>query len=131
MMMEPTVKLKVKQFVKQSYWQLRADKLTLYPLILTVFFIVASLLILFLKASALPSQVPLFYSLPWGEERLTKAFMLVLLPVSSGVIFFLNVLSAAYFYEKEILLSRVLIICASFISFLSFYTLMRIVFLIT
>ena len=50
-----------------KFWQ---EKINNSAVRWTLFFIVIQIFILFLTFSGLPSQVPLYYSLPWGENRL-------------------------------------------------------------
>lgn len=90
-----------------------------------------SLLILTLKWKGLPPEVPLYYSLPWGERQLTTPFNLLILPLASFFVFVLNFFVASILLEKEPWLARILILAGAFFSFLSTLTLIKIIFLIT
>lgn len=92
---------------------------------------IADLIVILVKWPQFPPQVPLFYSLPWGKQQLTSPSFLLLLPLTSSAIFFINTLLATLFFEEEPLIARLLTIMAAFISFLSIFTLLKIVFLIT
>lgn len=124
-------KLRTKQFFSKTYSRFRSDKAILYSTIASFFLIFTSFLLLYFKASDFPSQVPLFYSLPWGKERLVSPTLLLILPGASFAVFIVNTFFAAVFFEKENLLSKILVFSSVFILFLSFYTLIRIVFLIS
>jgi len=109
-------------------WQFKKFKMAIRAFLL---FFTLSLLIIILKWPSLPPEVPLFYSLPWGEEQLATPFELLLLPITSLVAFVLNFFFASIFLEKEPWLCRILILTSTIFSFLSMFTLIKIVFLIT
>lgn len=97
-----------------------------------LFFFTLSLLILILKWPNLPPELPLYYSLPWGEEQLVNPLGLLILPLSSFFIFILNFSLASLFLgKKEPWLTRILILTATIFSFLSTWALIKIIFLIT
>lgn len=128
--MVPIPQFKVNQLIGVSYHNLRNDKLILYALFLTFIILIAGFVLLFVKIGDLPSLVPLYYSLPWGEERLASASLLIILPGSALLMLVFNLYWMAFFYEKEPLLSKLLAVVSALIAFLSTYTLIRIIFLI-
>jgi len=95
------------------------------------FFFLLGTLLLFLKFKSLPPQVPLFYSKPWGEERIPAKIWLWLIPALSLLILFFNFLILPLFLKKE----RFLVIILSLVSvvslFLLFWTLLQIIFLVS
>jgi len=55
--------------------------------------IIANVLIIgafLIKMVSIPPQLPLFYSLPWGEDQLVDSWMILILPLLMDVFFFLN-----------------------------------------
>lgn len=106
-------------------------KLAKWALRIFLFFFTGSLLILLIKWRELPPEVPLYYSLPWGEEQLTTPFNLLILPLVSFFVFILNFFLASILLEKEPWLCRILILTATIFSFLSTLALIKIIFLIT
>jgi len=57
------------------------------------------------KYNSLPAQIPLFYSLPWGEDQLGDLWMIIFLPfLMNGFIFFNNYLGKKYFSEHAVVL---------------------------
>jgi len=84
------------------------------------------LLILF-TWSFLPSQVPFFYSRPWGEEQLANPAMLFLLPGLGLVIFFINLLVATFLPKEEKLMKQILMMAFLVFNFLSLVTLIQII----
>jgi len=94
-----------------------------------ILILVQALIILF-SLSFLPSQVPLFYSRPWGEEQLAHPLYLFILPLANLAIFILNSILLSFIEKKELLIRQILIICILLFNFLSLITLIQIVRLI-
>lgn len=84
----------------------------------------------FLKWKDLPPQVPLFYSLPRGEEQLAYPFVLLLLPGSSAVLFVLHTTSAAILYPNHKLAAQLLFAICSIVWIVLFITFANILFLV-
>lgn len=56
----------------------------------------------------LPSQIPWYYSRPWGEEQLAAKWqLLITLAVCLGLMF-VNLRLASLFFKKEVLLAQIL-----------------------
>lgn len=91
-----------------------------------ILILVQALIILF-ALSFLPSQVPLFYSRPWGEEQLAHPLYLFLLPLVNLAVFILNSILLSFIEKKELLIRQILIICILLFNFLSLITLVQIV----
>jgi mannosyltransferase len=85
----------------------------------------------FMMRQQLPSRVPLYYSLPWGAERLADTPTLLLLPIGALLITMLNSSIALVFYKREMVLGRMLMIVSSLSTVLLLYTFFRIIMLIT
>lgn len=93
--------------------------------------IIFQIAILFFKFNDLPQQVPLFYSLPWGENQLASTASLFLLPTFSVIVLLINNLIANFFFKTITLFSRFLVIFSLVFSLLSSIALIRIIFLIS
>ncbi len=130
-MMVPLSKFKIKDSIRGAYNTFRQDKLIFYSEISAFALVFAAFALFFLKASSLPFQVPLFYSLPWGEEQLASSAYLLILPISSFVFFIFNTFWAAIFSKSNIFLAKILTFSSVFISFLGLYALFRIIFLVS
>jgi len=105
-----------------NFWQKTTSRhLFLLALGLIIF---QSLLIIFYFDS-LPPQLPLFYSLPWGQSQLVSPQYLYLLPLSSLIILFIDVFFIL-FLAKQKLLSTILLISSLFYIFLVTYSLINI-----
>lgn len=93
-------------------------------------FIVIQLSLLVWQFGNLPQQVPLYYSLPWGESQLVSTSSLFLVPTLSIVLLFVNHLFAIGFSKKNPLLSQLLIFSSLIVSFFFLLTLVKIIFLV-
>ena len=80
---------------------------------------------------SLPPQVPLFYSLPWGAERLAPPEFLLILPASTLAITVVNGILALWWYFAEKLVSRLLVLASFIVGLLGLYTFIRIVLLMS
>ncbi|NCN59068.1 hypothetical protein COW99_01150 [Candidatus Roizmanbacteria bacterium CG22_combo_CG10-13_8_21_14_all_38_20] len=81
--------------------------------------------------SKIPPQVPLYYSLPWGEQQLASPVELTLLPTLATNIFLTNLLLVYALVPNEKLLVRIGVLGGLFSSGLLFYTFLNIIFLVT
>lgn len=111
-----------------SFWQ---EKINHHLFRTNLFLIIFQLIILVVKFGDLPGQVPLYYSLPWGEGQLASAASLFLLPTFSIIILLLNNLIATFFLKTTILFSRLLTIFSLIFSLLSSISLVKIISLIS
>ncbi|MFA6368862.1 MAG: hypothetical protein WCX20_00580 [Candidatus Shapirobacteria bacterium] len=111
-----------------NFWQ---EKINQFLFRWNIILIVLQLAILIIKFNSLPQQVPLYYSLPWGEGQLAAAASLFLLPTFSIIILLLNNLIATFFLKIIPLFSRLLPIFSLIFSLLSSISLIRIIILIS
>lgn len=95
----------------------------------SLFLISLSLIFIVFKFKTIPPKIPLFYSLPWGEQQLADKFFLFLLPIASIITLLLNIILAKKIKE-EVLVMKLLIGTAFLFSLLSFITLVKIILLI-
>jgi len=93
----------------------------------SLFFLVLSVVLIWRNFQELPLAVPLWFSKPWGEQRLAEPVFLWLLPVSSLVIFVLNFVLSKFFEHKEKFLYLFLLWSNLVVSWLFFYTLFEII----
>ncbi|MBI4059054.1 hypothetical protein HY404_02310 [Candidatus Microgenomates bacterium] len=91
--------------------------------------IIALLLLIVLTSSRLPPQVPLFYSLPWGEEQLAaKTTMLAVPLVSIATLAISMILSRLL--TRDIFILRLLWLGCLFTITLGLITVARIILLV-
>lgn len=98
---------------------------------LGVILLLIQLGLLVISLKGLPEEVPLFYSLPWGERRLVGFKFLFLLPFSSFLILVLNHLVAKKLYNDERLLSRMISTVSCVFVLFCLITLIQIIYIIT
>lgn len=109
---------------------LKEDRLLLNLLIVCLLcgFIQAGLIFSYWKL--LPPLVPIFYSEPWGERLLGARWVLLVLPsicIANGL---LNFAIAKYLARKSAFLSSTLIYVSLLIAFVTFYDVVKIIFLL-
>lgn len=78
----------------------------------------------------LPLQVPLFYSLPWGEEQLAPTLALLFLPLGILLVALLNSLLIMAILSKYSLAAKISIWLTVCLIFLTSVALVKIIFLI-
>jgi hypothetical protein len=88
-------------------------------------------LLLILKFRFLPPQVPIFYSLPWGEEQLGNPTYLFILPLLAFLLGLVNFFLAKIILTKEPLAAKILIWSSAFLALFMAITVFEIVFLIS
>lgn len=104
---------------------------SLASLVISLFFIIFSLLLIWRNAGSFPLAIPLWFSKPWGEERLAEPIFLWILPAASFSVVVINHLLSRYFQEREKVLYFLLLWAAPVASGLFFYTLLQIIFITT
>ena len=80
--------------------------------------------------SRLPTKVPLWFSKPWGEERLTYPALLLIPILVSVFVYIGNILVANKFTLEHPLFTRVLFLASTVVSLMSVYIVLRILLLI-
>lgn len=110
------------------FWQ---QKINGQLLQINLLIVIGQLAFLIFKFNQLPSQVPLFYSLPFGENQLGYASQLFFLPIFSITVGLINNAIAAIFLSSSQFLSLSLTIFSVVYSFLSAYSLYQIISLVS
>ncbi|MFH0863588.1 MAG: hypothetical protein V1858_00655 [Candidatus Gottesmanbacteria bacterium] len=112
----------------EPLWQEKNFRIVL---LITLAIIIFSLVFLLFFWPKLPSEVPLFYSLPWGKEQLANTTYLFILPLGSILIGFINLsLAGICFNRKENLAAKTLVWAFLCWTLLATFTLIKIVLLI-
>jgi len=92
----------------------------------TTFFILIQIALILYRFNEMPTLVPFYYSLPWGEARLASFTNLFLLPTFSICITIVNHMLAIVFQKSIPLLSRLLTVFSLVFSFLAFFAILKI-----
>jgi hypothetical protein len=96
-----------------------------------ILFILVQLLALFIKYGDLPPEIPLYYSLPWGEAQLASVTSIFFLPLFSLIVLIINSCLAVFYFKSIRLLFKLLSIFSLIFSALSAVTLFQILNLIS
>jgi len=94
---------------------------------ITLFLFLLQLAIIIIFFSRLPPEVPLFFSLPWGEPQLVSSGFLFLLPFLSLIILFINTLLATITITSNKFLSVSLVIGSSFFALFNLVAVIKII----
>jgi hypothetical protein len=113
----------MKEFIKQPSVK--------YVVIIFVSMLAVSILVLLFNWSKLPPQVPLYYSLPWGEQQLAAPWELSILPTFAVSIFLTNLFLSYLLVRDNDLILKILLYTSLFVAGLLLYSLVRVVFLVT
>jgi len=121
-----TVKNEVAELKK-----LHVNTIIRYTSIFTLVFICSSILILFLSWNKLPTEVPLWYSKPWGKDRLANPLWLFLLPGASFFWYIINALLSIHITKEHLVFSQILFLSSLLGSIFSCVTLSMIIWIIS
>ena len=97
------------------------------PFYFSLILIFLNTVIISLSLSRLPLKVPLFYSLPWGEEQLVSKGMLWILPAGGLGIVVFNLLMAQFIFADEEIIGKIFVLSGLLVSLLTSYSLFQIV----
>jgi hypothetical protein len=87
------------------------------------------LMIIFLfYLEQLPIQIPLFYSLPWGDTQLASKSQFVLLPSVILLIALVNLSITWYLHSSQLTMKRIIVFSTTMIALLATIAGMRIIF---
>jgi hypothetical protein len=98
---------------------------------ITILLIVGSLVVLFLSWQKLPDEIPLWYSKPWGADRLAAPIWLLLLPGASFCWYILNSFLSLHVTKDHLVFSQILFLSTLLVSMFSFVTLGMIIWIIS
>lgn len=108
------------QFFKKS------DKYLLIPgLLCFVLTILITELFMFFY-SQLPPRLPLFYSLPWGQQQLVDKQQFLILPAVLLLINLVNIFIAYHLHEVQTVLKRILLLSLVVVDLLILVTAVKI-----
>jgi len=96
----------------------------LSPFILSLILVVAILLCL----RSLPSKLPLFYSLPWGNDQLASRQQFLLIPAGITIITLLNSVISWQLHPSQSFFKKILLFSPLVISLLLTVAFIKIVF---
>jgi len=81
-----------------------------------------------LLSNRLPSQIPLFYSQPWGEDQLGELWMIFILPAAMNLFYFINRTVYRKFFGGNEFVRKILYYVNLFIIISLTFTFLKIIF---
>lgn len=109
----------------KTYWAFRLATWTL------VGNAVGSLAVLAWYWKRLPPAVPLWYSRPWGEERLAHPAFLLVLVFGSIAVYLINLFVSVYITSEHPTFTKTLLLTSTLVNSLAFVAVARILTLVT
>lgn len=76
----------------------------------------------------LPTQIPLFYSLPWGDSQLSQKNQFIILPSLILLIMFINLIISWHLHASQLHVKRLIAISTLAISFVVVISGIKIIF---
>lgn len=121
----------MKALLKQTMVDLRANWIVSVSFRFAVLLFLLSLTLLAWRWRSLPPLVPLWYSKPWGNEQLAHPLFLLLLPFGNLFWYVTDLAITAWQKNRYLVFTQALFLTTFLSSFLSFVTLVKILFLVT
>lgn len=87
------------------------------------------LILLFLNLNNLPPQLPLFYSLPWGQDQLATLAQFVVLPAIIILVSLTNLFITWQLHSSQLVLKRILYTSSITTALLILITTLKILFI--
>ena len=114
------------EILKNTFKEFQKNWITSVVNKFVIVFAVLSIIIIIYNWNKYPPTIPLFYSKPWGIDRLSTTPMLLLLPLSALFWHGINILMSTYETKKYITFTQILFLTSFLLSFLSFIIVLRI-----
>lgn len=113
--------------IRETAETLVPDKLGRTSYLIAMGMIVLMVLIISIIIRQLPSVVPLYYTLPWGEARLAPRVMLYILPLLGLLFMILNVGLARMVAHLSAILPKTLAVSTAVIVLMLMFSLLGII----
>lgn len=106
---------------------LNQDKLILFFLGISLLSIILNIIFFIINYVNLPPRVPLFYSLPWGDNWLVALPQFLILASIALLFLVLNFFMIWYLHSSQLIIKRLIAVSTAFISLLFLITGVKIV----
>jgi hypothetical protein len=104
------------------------EPVTFWAVLLSSISALAIILFLVLNIYSLPPQLPLYYSLPWGEKQLVSISEFVVLPGSIVLISLVNLFISAQLHSSQLVIKRTLSVASLSIALILLVTALKIIY---
>lgn len=126
------MKLKTDTFSKlEEFYPKKQDRVVLLQTCLSLIVAFFVFTIWFFSPPYLPSTLPLFYSLPWGEKQLAQHQQFIVIPGIIIIVTLLNLIISWHLHPTQKIIKRVLSSASLLITTLLLFTFLKIIFLFT
>lgn len=78
---------------------------------------------------SMPSRLPLFYSLPWGEKELAEHWQFFVLPASLALVTLLNLAIFHHLHQQQTFFKKILVVTTILSTLILTITFIKIIFL--
>ncbi len=107
----------------------RTDKIVFFAVVISLVLMLMVINIFAIYWSSLPSQIPLFYSLPWGDSQLAAIPQFVILPFIILLNTLINLLLSWQLHDSQNALKRLFCGASLVVAILITITALKIVFI--
>lgn len=121
----------IKQFLKTRLSEILHDPYFIWTTRINLFFLLPAAAILLINWRRLPPQLPLYYSLPWGEEQLATPTILLSVFLSTVFVSAGNLVCVFFVRSVSQFYTRIVFVVGTFYTLLTVVTIIKIVLLIT
>ena len=87
--------------------------------------------VLMMYWKTIPPSIPLWYSRPWGEDRLASPYFLILPLLSAGLIYFINLTIISKVSKDHPMFARILLLTSVATSLIAVMIVTRVVLLVS
>lgn len=105
------------------------DPIIFWSNFISLFFVLIVSGFFTINLNRLPSRLPLFYSLPWGEGQLVNLWQFIILPATAILVLLINLTLSWHLHPSQVVAKRMLSASTALVSFLLFLTAIRIIFI--
>lgn len=105
----------------------QSDKITFFACVISILCLLSIINLFAVFYPDLPHQIPLFYSLPWGDSQLASLGQFTILPFIIALTLLLNYTLLWHLHHSQIVLKRFLSVATAIISLLITITAYQIV----
>ena len=114
--------------INNTFFKLRITRLALMSVFIMLVIQIGFIII---RWHTFPPKIPLFFSLPWGEEQLADSKYLFLFPILSIGIVMINTILSTILHHKEPVLSSVFTIATVSTILIGTIGMLKIIFLLS
>lgn len=105
------------------------DRFVFWLNLIAFLLVLIILIILGLNFNRLPSKIPLFYSLPWGESQLVELPQFIILPSMIVIIILINLILSWHLHPSQNVMKRILATISASIALLALITAVKVIFI--